>query len=415
MSSSIPYVEKGNPIKDEHHNKLVDEVNALRLNRTERFNGHASNFRVRPPFAPFALQNQGGQWSVRIQAGYIIETNIQHDVPPMKVWTPKVDGQDIDLKTKPEPRLDIANGDKIYLTFETDSKGKIKAEPKVEVKESPQTQHHIPSGDYAQEGKYAIQLFEVKSGSGAPVIENTRLTDNYYWNNQLVALHSLGDGADVYSSFNKTENRHELRSIKGKDSSTAVTGDYPSITRGLNLTATVNGGVVEVSGTVDTQDVSIDNSSDVSVLSSASYSSSSRVLSVNKKNIKTLKGVLNEGPEAPFASIDLSIPDSSAYSLISDLQTINGNLSWKTADYKTENGILKKTNEVTEVVLGALNNLVSVECRNPSSATVTDSNGDTHIENSVQQVFILASGAEIVSPCRVLVASGGTTTIPQGP
>ena len=246
---SIPRRFKGDKITAEDHNNLAKAVANIARSTPANHKNFAPVSHEYHPFEFYNVRKSGGAWDVRIEPGFVIETNIQLSTVT-KTWTPEIAATPMTDATLAVPiRITIADGDEIYLTFETNQKGLISAAPKIEVTTSAGAVHHVPPspGNSGTNGVYKIKIATCTITNSVMFIEDVELRDNFYWPNQLIELENVGSEAEIVKAFDATNNKHPLRTLKGDGTDPGSGSDIHD----LYLTATQNADTIAFSGKVE--------------------------------------------------------------------------------------------------------------------------------------------------------------------
>tara|TARA_R110000787_G_scaffold125163_2_gene236303 strand:- start:550 stop:1767 length:1218 start_codon:yes stop_codon:yes gene_type:complete len=246
---SIPRRFKGDKITAEDHNNLAKAVANIARSTPVTHKNFAPVSHEYHPFEFYNVRKSGGAWDVRIEPGFVIETNIQLSTVT-KTWTPEIAATPMTDATLAVPiRITIADGDEIYLTFETNQKGLISAAPKIEVTTSTGAVHHVPPspGNSGTNGVYKIKIATCTITNSVMFIEDVELRDNFYWPNQLIELENVGSEAEIVKAFDATNNKHPHRTLKGDGTDPGSGSDIHD----LYLTATQNADTIAFSGKVE--------------------------------------------------------------------------------------------------------------------------------------------------------------------
>ena len=246
---SIPRRFKGDKITAEDHNNLAKAVANIARSTPVTHKNFAPVSHEYHPFEFYNVRKSGGAWDVRIEPGFVIETNIQLSTVT-KTWTPEIAATPMTDATLAVPiRITIADGDEIYLTFETNQKGVISATPKIEVTTSAGAVHHVPPspGNSGTNGVYKIKIATCTITNSVMFIKDVELRDNFYWPNQLIELENVGSEAEIVKAFDATNNKHPLRTLKGDGTDPGSGSDIYD----LYLTTTQNADTIAFSGKVE--------------------------------------------------------------------------------------------------------------------------------------------------------------------
>lgn len=246
---NIPRRTRGDRITAEDHNNLAKAISNISRRIPPGGKDYRPVFNEYHPFEFYNIRKSGGAWDVRIEPGFVIETNIQLSTVT-KTWTPEIAGTPMTDATLAVPiRITIADGDEIYLTFETNQKGLISAAPEIEVTTSAGAVHHVPPspGNSGTNGVYKIKIATCTITNGVMFIEGVELRDNFYWPNQLIELENVGSEAEIVKAFDSTNNKHPHRTLKGDGTDPGSGSDIHD----LYLTATQNADTISFSGKVE--------------------------------------------------------------------------------------------------------------------------------------------------------------------
>ena len=246
---SIPRRFKGDKITAEDHNNLAKAVANIARSTPANHKNFAPVSHEYHPFEFYNVRKSGGAWDVRIEPGFVIETNIQLSTVT-KTWTPEIAATPMTDATLAVPiRITIADGNEIYLTFETNQKGLISAAPEIEVTTSAGAVHHVPPspGNSGTNGVYKIKIATCTITNSVMFIEDVELRDNFYWPNQLIELENVGSEAEIVKAFDATNNKHPHRTLKGDGTDPGSGSDIHD----LYLTATQNADTIAFSGKVE--------------------------------------------------------------------------------------------------------------------------------------------------------------------
>ena len=246
---NIPRRTRGDRITAEDHNNLAKAISNISRRIPPGGKDYRPIFNEYHPFEFYNVRKSGGAWDVRIEPGFVIETNIQLSTVT-KTWTPEIAATPMTDATLAVPiRITIADGDEIYLTFETNQKGLISAAPEIEVTTSAGAVHHVPPspGNSGTNGVYKIKIATCTITNSVMFIEDVELRDNFYWPNQLIELENVGSEAEIVKAFDATNNKHPHRTLKGDGTDPGSGSDIHD----LYLTATQNADTIAFSGKVE--------------------------------------------------------------------------------------------------------------------------------------------------------------------
>jgi len=220
----------GQPIDHRDWNRMVDAIRTL----TERgmSEPRPQSRKILPPFWVTHYYD-GSNWKYSVQVGYVTWQNIG-DTDVAGYWTPTLGGTS--LETEPAPEGTLPGNDAfVYVRVITDDKGRIENAPTIVSSASEETStHHEPpdeEDDPGQAGDYyfLIAEFEEETPAGGTAYPSLvrRITGNKFIPNQLVEFDNVGTGKKIHRDYLPgTDDKHELRTIKEKDSSPQVKVKY---------------------------------------------------------------------------------------------------------------------------------------------------------------------------------------------
>ena len=198
---NIPRRTRGDRITAEDHNNLAKAISNISRRIPPGGKDYRPVFNEYHPFEFYNVRKSGGAWDVRIEPGFVIETNIQLSTVT-KTWTPEI--------------------------------GAV---------------HHVPPspGNSGTNGVYKIKIATCTITNSVMFIEDVELRDNFYWPNQLIELENVGSEAEIVKAFDATNNKHPHRTLKGDGTDPGSGSDIHD----LYLTATQNADTIAFSGKVE--------------------------------------------------------------------------------------------------------------------------------------------------------------------
>ena len=206
---------------------------------------------MRNPFEPHLIRHDtsGGndQWFVTIFPGSVVERVPKYGTASLVHHMPKIGGTE--LSADPPPELEMASGDIAYAKVFALKTGAVGVagdggtiNPDIPIIASTNDgtgQHYIPAApsDYdeaGQTGEMWFKLFKFEVIDGAPRITLYRQSD-IEWDPYLWSALNIGVGVGLYSRYNKTTGKHELRSVAGIDGIlAALSADRATVNVGLD-------------------------------------------------------------------------------------------------------------------------------------------------------------------------------------
>lgn len=168
------------------------------------------------PFSKRSIKGGGEAPSkVTIWPGWVKDVLTQggENFDAVRFLMPKYDGTE--LSSDDPPEIEMKKGDFLFVNYQTDKKGVVQDEPKVESSsEEKKTIHYQPvdgDGKGGVDGDYWIKIGKLNDNGEWESYQNSDIEHTH----ELPTFVSAGGGAKIFKSRKANEDSFELRDVKG--------------------------------------------------------------------------------------------------------------------------------------------------------------------------------------------------------
>lgn len=274
-------VAKGEPVKAEQFNALIDALGAVVLapgkGYQRRITKGGTVLMIRdhqrdpkePDFSPFAVieaeEPTAGNWELELEPGRVRCANPVEAANGNDGWdyyVPTIGGVPMDQKDANGryPVVEVQDGEWVYCKIRRDAEGMISETPEIVVDAADEeSSHYQPPDPYDSGTEEVYQLVRILEF--AEVDNQAEIT---YWRKsdidlvaQLWAGENIGDGGEHFKEHDETTGRWKFRRTHGRYGTDADTvGDSVTVDfDGENLPNTSGGGGAEIYKTPTPQEI----------------------------------------------------------------------------------------------------------------------------------------------------------------